>query len=293
MPDEPLTDYGNARRLVAAYGGNLRYVPRWSRWLVWDGRRWGPDETGQADRCAKAVGRSVLRHAFSISDHDEQRRWLRAHRHAESAYGVQGTLRLAGTEHLLAVRPQDLDAHPWLLNCENGVLDLRQTESLLMPHDPSLLLTKLAGAPYLPAAACPRFDEFLRDIQPEEEARDFLGRLFGQALIGEVTEQVLPILNGNGANGKSTLVEVMMAVFGDYAIAADPDLLIDCGDRHPTGVADLFGRRLAVTHETDHGRNLAEAAESHYREIKRELAGGELDGVGPVAGGLPYEQPVG
>jgi putative DNA primase/helicase len=88
--------------------------------------------------------------------------------------------------------------------------------------------------------------------------RDFLARLFGHALLGKVVEHVLSILYGVGANGKTTLIEAVSRVFGDYARPADPGLLVP-GQDHPTGVAALFGLRLAVTHETDAGRRLAEA----------------------------------
>ena len=98
--------------------------------------------------------------------------------------------------------------------------------------------------------------------------RDFLARLFGHALLGKVVEHVLAILYGLGANGKSVLVETVTKAFGDYARPVDPGLLIDRGDVHPTGTAALFGLRLAVTHETDAGRRLAEGT------VKR-LTGGD------------------
>jgi putative DNA primase/helicase len=98
--------------------------------------------------------------------------------------------------------------------------------------------------------------------------RDFLARLFGHALLGKVVEHVLAILYGVGANGKTTLVEAVTGTFGDYARPIDPGLLIDRGDVHPTGVAALFGLRLAITHETDAGRRLAEGT------VKR-LTGGD------------------
>jgi putative DNA primase/helicase len=98
--------------------------------------------------------------------------------------------------------------------------------------------------------------------------RDFLARLFGHTLLGKVVEHVLPILYGVGANGKTTLVEAVTTTFGDYARPADPGLLIDRGDVHPTGTAALFGLRLAITPETDSGRRLAEGT------VKR-LTGGD------------------
>ena len=91
-------------------------------------------------------------------------------------------------------------------------------------------------------------------VQPDAEMRAYLARLTGHALEGRVVTHVLPIHYGAGANGKSTYIDAVMAALGDYADAADPELLTArTFDAHPTGIADLFGLRLAILHESDHG----------------------------------------
>jgi putative DNA primase/helicase len=86
---------------------------------------------------------------------------------------------------------------------------------------------------------------------------------------GRVVEHLLPIHYGQGANGKSTFTEAVLHTLGDYGDVADPTLLTARSfDAHPTGVADLFGLRLAVLHESDAGRRLAEGT------VKR-LTGGD------------------
>ena len=192
---------------------------------------------------------------------------IRAAKRAESSAGVKGALTLAATEPELAITPDQLDAHPYLLNCRNGVVDLQTGE--LLEHDPALLLTKMAGAPYEPDAEGAEFTKFLERIQPSEDMRLFIRRLLGLSLEGKVTAHILPIFYGDGANGKSTLTDAVMNALGDYADAADPDLLrARTFDAHPTGVADLFGLRLALLHESDAGHRLAEGT------VKR-LTGGD------------------
>jgi putative DNA primase/helicase len=254
-PGDPEADLANARRLVAAHGDRLRYVVPWRRWLCWDGIRWVPDETGQATRCAKAVADTLPRKGAGGGPS-----------RAQTASGISAMLTLAGTEPQIALAPGSLDADPYLLNTETGTLDLRTGS--LRPHDPADLLTKVCGAGYRPDAAAPAFQAFLERVQPDPGMRDFLARLFGHALLGKVVEHVLAILYGTGANGKTTLVEAVTSVLGDYAGPVDPGLLIDRGDVHPTGTAALLGLRLAVTHETDEGRRLAEGT------VKR-LTGGD------------------
>jgi putative DNA primase/helicase len=267
VPGEPKTELGYARRLVAVYGDRLRYVPAWRRWLIWDGQRWAPDGSGQAARWMKAIARRLTADALATEDTQARKTALSLARRGESAAGISGALTLASTEQSIVVTPDDLDADPYLLNCPNGVLDLRTGQ--LAPHDPALLLTKMTGAAYHPGAAGPAFTRFLARVQPDPQMRAFLARLLGHALDGRVVSHILPIFHGEGGNGKSTLVHAVMTALGDYADAADPGLLTARSfDAHPTGIADLCGLRLAVLHETDAGRHLAEGT------VKR-LTGGD------------------
>jgi putative DNA primase/helicase len=270
LPREPKTELGYARRLVHVYGGRLRYVPAWHRWLVWDGQRWAHDTTGQAQRWAKVIARRITTDALAIADNDPERNRkaeLSLARRGESSHAVAGALTLAGTEPGIVATPDDLDADPFLLNCTNGTLDLRTGE--LRPHDPANLLTKMTGAAYRPDAAGPGFTKFLERVQPDPAMRDYLARLLGHALEGRVVTHILPIFHGEGSNGKGTLTAAVLGALGDYADAADPELLTArTFDAHPTGTADLFGLRLAVLHESDHGRRLAEGT------LKR-LTGGD------------------
>ena len=253
--DQDQADLANARQLVALFGDQLRYVVPWKKWLYWDGTRWAIDDTGQAWRYAKQV-----------ADKLPKRTGRGGPTRVQTAPGLGAMLQLAGTEPEIAVAPGALDADPYLINVRNGTLDLRTGQ--LRPHNQADLLTKMAGAGYDPQAVAPGFAAFLERVQPDPEMRDFLARLFGHALLGTVVEHVLAIFYGIGANGKTTLVEAVSQVFGDYARPIDPELLVVRGDVHPTGTAALFGLRLAVTHELDAGRRLAEAT------VKR-LTGGD------------------
>ena len=266
LPREPYTDLGYARRLIAVYGDQIRYVPAWKRWLVWDGRRWALDVDGQVHRYMKLVARTV--HSSLLVKRRVSKDAIRAARRAESDAGVRGALNLAGTEPEIAVIPDQLDAHPLLLNCRNGVVNLESGE--LREHDRALMLTKVTGASYLPGSQGPVFEKFLARVQPDEAMRGYLKRLLGHTLEGRQVVHILPIFYGEGGNGKGTFINgAVLPALGDYADAADPGLLIARGyDAHPTGVADLFGLRLAVLHESDAGRRLAEGT------VKR-LTGGD------------------
>ena len=153
MPDEPKTELGYAKRLIPVYGDRLRYVPAWSRWLVWDGKRWAHDTTGQAARWMKVIARRVTDDALAIED-DRRRRAALQRRPPRRILGRRPR-RAHPRRHRagIVVTPDDLDADPFLLNCANGTLDLRTGE--LHAHDPADLLTKMTGAAYRPALTDP------------------------------------------------------------------------------------------------------------------------------------------
>ncbi len=266
MPDEPWTQLGYAHRLIEVHGDQLRYVPAWKRWLVWDGRRWAHDETGIAAVRAKQIARRLTDFVLAGDAATRKDFYPIAERGEGSAF-TAGVLNLASTDPRIAVRHSDLDAGPFLLNCANGTLDLRT--AILRPHEPADLLTRVTAAAYEPQAPGEAFTAFLERVQPDPGMRSFLARLLGHTLEGRVTEHILPIFHGTGANGKSTLTTAVCAALGDYAGAADPSLLAArTFDAHPTGVADLFGLRLARIDEGDAGRHLGEGT------VKR-LTGGD------------------
>jgi putative DNA primase/helicase len=250
------TDDGNSERLVANHGDAIRYVTSWGQWLVWDGTRWVPDPGGvRVTELAKDVPRQLWKRMPDVSGDERKalRRWATA---TESARAIDAMVRLArGTS---TVGHDELDADPWLLNVANGVMDLRTGD--LLEHHPDRLMTKMAGTRFDPAATAPTWDAFLRQIMPDDELRAFLQAAVGYSLTGDVGEQVLFLLIGDGANGKSTLVTTLTRLLGDYAAVAPKDLLLATRHQpHPTGLTDLHGARFVPAVETEAGARFAEA----------------------------------
>lgn len=253
-----------AQRLAAMHEGRLLHVHRLG-WYVWDGSRWTPDEDGAPIRAVRDMLDAALAELPTLVKEDRDALYRDIAR-SESASAMNGILAIAGADERMAAAPGRLDTDPYLLNCANGTLDLRTGE--LREHDPRDLITKVAGCVYEPGATSDAFARFIAEVLPDEEVRAFVKRMLGQSLAGVVREHVLPIFTGKGKNGKSTLIETVRAVLGDYAIEAEPDLLLARDRAHPTGLADLMGRRLVTSQETDEGRKLAAAT------VKR-LTGGD------------------
>jgi putative DNA primase/helicase len=179
---------------------------------------------------------------------------------SEAAPRINAMLDLARSEPGVPVLPEDMDRDPWLLNCINGTVDLRTGE--LRPHCREDTLTKLCPTSYDPDASAPTFQRFMNEIFASDgDLIDYLQRLFGYCLCGDTREHLLVVCHGSGANGKSVLLNLIMAVMGeDYATTAMPDLLLARqGGQHPTEIANLFGKRLLVCQEAGAGRRLNES----------------------------------
>ena len=251
-----LTDLGNARRLVHRHGRNLRYCWLWRKWLVWDGKRWVKDDTGEVYRLAKETVSSIYQEA-AAAPNDEARKELGKHAtRSEAGARIKEMVDLARSD--VPVMPDELDASPDLLNTESGTIDLRTGE--LREHRREDLITKIAPTTYRPDAAAPTWEAFLERVLPGEDLRAFVQRAVGYSATGDTSEQCMFINHGGGANGKSTFQEAIAAALGNYAMRAPTEMLLaKRSDGVPNDVARLKGARFVSASETEEGRRLAES----------------------------------
>ncbi len=262
-----LTDLGNAERLVARHGHDLRYCHRWNKWMVWDGRRWQIDDTGEVMRRAKDAAKGIYCEAADAGDKTEARELATWAHRSQAEARLRAMVRLAQSEPRIAIVPDALDTDPFLLTVRNGTLDLRT--GVLRPHKRNDLITKLAPVRYDGDAGCPTWDTFLSEITSgDRELITFLQRAAGYALTGDTREQVVFIAYGSGANGKSTFINHVLTMMGDYGKQTPSSTLTTRRSAIPNDVAALHGARLAAAVETDEGQRLSEA-------LIKQLSGGD------------------
>jgi putative DNA primase/helicase len=251
-----LTDLGNAARLVHRHGRNLRYCWLWRKWLVWDGKRWVKDDTGEVYRLAKDTVASIYQEARSAPDDDTRKALGKHAMRSEAGARIKEMVDLARSD--VPVTPDQLDASRDLLNVLNGTIDLRTGE--LREHRREDLITKIAPAKYRPEATAPTWGTFLERVLPGEELRAFVQRAAGYSATGDTSEQCLFINHGTGANGKTTCQEAIAAALGDYAMRAPTEMLLTKRSGGvPNDVARLKGARFVSASETEEGRRLAES----------------------------------
>jgi putative DNA primase/helicase len=172
-----LTDTGNAERFVARFGDRFRYCHPWKKALIWTGKRWQIDDSGQALTLTKTVARGIwaeAQRARNDSERDDILKWARA---SEKLDRRRAMVALAAVEQDMPIGVAVLDRHPLLLNVLNGTLDLQTGE--LRQHCREDYLTKLVRQEYHPDATCPRWLRFLEEVFPDPEVRAFMQRAIG------------------------------------------------------------------------------------------------------------------
>ena len=258
-PSYALTDMGNAERLAWSHGSDLRYCHLWNKWLIWDGARFALDDCGVIATRAKSTVRSIYGEAATEADDKRREAIVKHAKSSESSSRITAMAGLTQSEPGVPVRPSALDLDPWLLNCANGTVDLRTGQ--LTPHDRADLMTKMAATSFDSTATCPRFLAYLDQIMGgDADLVRFLQRALGYSLTGVTSERAIFILYGEGKNGKSTLVEVMDAVLGDYAMRTPTESLLAKRDQGiPNDIARLQNLRFVYASEAEEGQRLAEA----------------------------------
>jgi len=260
-PEPPhWSDSGNAERLVRDHGEDIRYVHTWGKWIVWNGKFWETDVTGEIVRRSQQTIENLYAEALSIEDPKERKKFLTFALSSENRHRLRCMAELAGADQDIAITHEELDRDPWLLNCANGTLDLRTNQR--RPHRRSDLITRCVTVPYTPGAECPTFRAFLKQIfDRDEDLVDYVQRSVGYSLTGAISEQVLFLLHGTGSNGKSTFLEAVRALLGDdYAKHAPFETFLNRKEGAiPNDIARLCGARMVTACEADAGRRMSES----------------------------------
>lgn len=278
----PLTDTGNAERLVAKFGRDFRWCHMFNAWLFWTGTRWNVDRTGgqPIKRMAIATMREMgaickreriaAEKALKAEATDENRIavaiWDSREKHAkgsENKRKLEAMVDLAKAMPDISVTPDDLDTHKHLLGVRNGVVNLR-TGRLIDPEEEDLrlyLMTKQCGVAYDPAAECALFEDWLMEaMNYDTELTSFVYYGLGYTATGETNEEIFFFVQGPEGRGKGTLLNLIQLVMGDYVeVLRSESLMAKAVDQIPTDIAKLVGARVAIIDETEQQRRWNES----------------------------------
>lgn len=258
--DAPLpakyTEMNASLAFARRFEENLRYVDDWGKWMVWNGSRWQQDRLRHAMEMSKRLCTAVAEHARSDVTITPKQQDAVSNRYGEKRT-INNVAELAKSDTRIAAATDQWDADQWLLNTPGGVVDLRTGKTRL--GDRADYMTKMTRVS--PGGACPLWRAFLDTATAgDKPLQDFLQRLCGYTLTGEVREQILVFVYGPGGNGKGTFLNTLHWILGDYSTPASMDVFTERKhESHPTELAGLMGARLVTAQETEEGKRWNES----------------------------------
>lgn len=242
------------------------YIVETKQWMIWNDRYWEADLSNEMHNLAFEYVQDVkatLIERNSVNDARDLSSF-------ESLNRIQNIISFAAPR--LAVSATKLDVDPMILATRTSWVNLSTGEA--HPPCPEILISKATEVSYSNQARCPIFCKFLDDIFEEnEELISFVQKAIGYSLTGSTSEQCMFIMIGDGANGKSTFINVINKLLGTYGTtAASQTLVANGGSSIGDDLVDLVGARLITVSETEEGQSLAEA------KIKQMTGGDTLKG---------------
>lgn len=257
--DFKLTDVGNAERFVAMFKDCVKYCTIYKKWFIWNGKRWEQDDTGKIITYAIECVRSIMLDADLLPDGDKRKALVMHSLKSESNGKLKAMLEIASGMTEITIRSEDLDKNLWLLNCQNGTINLKTGK--LQEHNPKDYITRICAASYDENCPIPLWTQLMEKITKGDPAvQKYIQVALGYALTGDISEQSVFILHGTGSNGKSTMLNVFSELLDGYAQSTSSDTFMQKkNDAVNNDVARLKGARFVTAIEMEEGKRLAES----------------------------------
>lgn len=245
------SDKGNARLFADIFKDKHRYCSTRKDFMLFDGKRWIDDLEGlSARKSAKELSDALIRYAVTV---DTDGKYLKAVTPLCNLRNRNNMLQ--DSRDLSYFTNEQLDVNDYILNVQNGTLDLSGDKPIFMEHSPDMLLSKICNVNYEPGAKCEVWEKFINEIMQNDKSKiEYLQKIAGLSLTGNTSEETAFILYGSTTrNGKSTLCETLIYLLGDYALTMRPETLAtkqNTDSRQANGdVARLCGCRFVNASE--------------------------------------------
>lgn len=257
-------DMGNAERFVDLFGENVRYCYTEKKWYFYNSMRWSVDNLGvilrMADKCVEAMKAEAK--LYLQADEESGGDMAKAfEKHMKSSRSNKSKkAMLSEVEHHIPILPIQMDRYKMALNTPSGIINLKNGD--VKAHNPEYYFTKITSVDCAEAADCPRWLAFLDDIfAGDKDLIRYIQKAVGYSLTGSTAEQCAFFLYGTGRNGKSTFIDVIRDVFGDYAANIQPETIMVKSSQSNainSDIARLKGARLVTSVEPNEGVRLNE-----------------------------------
>lgn len=253
-----LTDLTNKNCFLSAYGDKIRYCNGWKKFLIWNGTCWEADNDGFVEKTVLEFIPRMYRGELYMNDHQIQIELEKHIMKIESYQRILSLINLLKMAGEIKVKDSQFDQDKYFFNAEKKTVNLRTGESYEPKQED--LITKKSLFVYDKEAKCPSWDMFLMQIfHNDYELIRFVQKAMGYSLSGNTSEQCMFILWGTGANGKSTFLNVLQNLFGDYATSTRTETFMKKASEQSNDLARLRNTRLVIASEAEENKPMSES----------------------------------
>lgn len=269
-----LDESGMADLFAELYADNTRYCPERKSWYTYSEGAWRKDvDALLVSAKLQEFARLLVLYCGEITDDDKRQAFLKfVTRIGDRRF--RDRIRADACSDL-AISASAFDSNPYLINCLNGTYDL--STGRFREHDRNDFLTFQTAFSYTlqQGVTAPRWTQFIREVtEGDADKADYLQRALGYSMIGTSDEECMFILHGKTTrNGKSTLLNTVTHMLGDYATVSPVSIIChsdqskNAESASPT-LARLKGTRFVSMAESNQYGRLDE-------EAIKQLTGGE------------------
>lgn len=254
------TSMSNALFVSGRFNEEISYLPSQNTFRIWTGKMWIADHSDLIiERFSQESMQLKYNLAQQITDDDQRETEIKWVENSLTNLSLKQTIHSIKTLQEHWKEPSWFNYNSMLLPANNCAIDLKTKE--FFPHAPSNRNTTIIPIDYDPSAACPIWLEFLdRIFNSDQSIIQYLQRVIGYALTGETTEQSLFFLYGTGSNGKSTFLETIGSLMGEYFKNIPIELLLKNKSKQSSDeIARLAGARFVTAKENDQNERLDES----------------------------------
>ena len=258
--DYDFNDTGNARRFVDRFGNNLRYNFDNKCWMIFNGKTWVVDNKQIVKTQADLMIEEMKIEALQEKDKELQKEMLKNIKHLSSSNGKEAMLKEAMHIGEMPTVNSDYNRDNYLLNCFNGVVDLRTGQ--LLKHDKKYMISRNTDLTCDMEKEPTRWLQFLKEVfGGNDEMVDYIHKVVGYTLTGDTREHIFFQCYGSGANGKSVFLDILYYLLGDYSLNTQVESILARSGNNggaTSEIARMEGSRFIRTNEPNEGARFNE-----------------------------------
>lgn len=251
-----LTETKIAKLFTLFIKNKVLYCAKEKSWYIWNGKKWEVDYKKEIINIVQSIIRKMQEYSIKMENTKKKQQITPIFLKYENYKYMKNLIELLKPE--FPVLPEEFNSNPYLLNLQNGTLDLQTLK--LLPHNPENKISKITNVKYNKDTICKLWEETLdKYFLGRKEIIEYFQKALGLSLVGKQLEHIFFLLHGRGSNGKTTILNVLREIMGDYCGEVNVDTFLSSKyENNRFSTYQVVGKRFIFCIEPDKHKYLNE-----------------------------------